>query len=221
MTRPAMLLLSFLFVPASLGQQEPSLEALRQRAEWESGLMAYRERAPQWETRVLKQSFWPGHVVFRVDCNCGELPVTVAVSKVGKTAEKLASGDGVPQRLEEARFTKLSRTESVYLTSETAGSYMSLFVTVNQRRGEVRLTGSAQARQVLALKRTSPESKELAASAGGRVLIVPVVALTGPKYAGTTFVWDTEGGEVTSWQMVVDARGRADCEIHVMGRQGA
>jgi hypothetical protein len=220
-----MVLLFFLFVPASLGQQAPTLEALRERAEWESGLMAYRDRAPQWETRVLQQSFWPGKVLFRVDCNCGESadvsPVTVAVSKDGKTAQKLAHGDGLPQRAEETRFTQLSRAESVFLNSETAGSYMSLFVTVNQRRGDVRLTGSAQARQVLALKRMSPESKKLAMSVGGKVPILPVVAITGPKYAGTTFVWDTQGGEVTSWQMVVDSRGRTDCEIQVVGRQGA
>jgi hypothetical protein len=124
MTRPAMVLLSFLFVPASLGQQAPTLEALRERAEWESGLMGYRDRAPQWETRVLQQSFWPGHVVFRVDCNCGEgagaPPVTVAVSKGGKTALKLANGDGVPQRQEESRFRSFRRER--LSPSETAGA---------------------------------------------------------------------------------------------------
>ena len=214
MTRSAMVLLVLL---------APTPEALQQRAEMESGLLRYRDRAPEWETRVVQQRFWPNHVVMRVDCHCGGdagVPaVTVAVSKDGKTAEKLATADGTPQRVEESRFTQLSRAESLHLTSETAGAYMSFFVMANQRSGDVRLTGSAQARQVLALGKMSPESKALAGSIGVKVPNLPVVALTGPKYAATTFVWDTQGGTVTSWQMVVDARGRVDCEIHVVGRQ--
>ena len=88
----------------------PSVQALRERAEWESGLMPHRD-SPQWETRVVEQAFWPGQVVFRVDCGCGGaggiLPVIVAVDKSGKEALALSNSDGSLQRTEEVRFNRV------------------------------------------------------------------------------------------------------------------
>jgi hypothetical protein len=143
----------------------------------------------------------------------------VAVEKAGKEALALSDGNGSLQRTEEVRFNRVSRTERVHITQDSAGRYMSLFVALHQHRDDVVLTGMEQVRQVLAVKRSSPVSESAARATAGKATVPQVVGIVGPKYAGTTYTWNPRTGGVTAWRMVVDSRGRMECATEVVGTQ--
>jgi hypothetical protein len=165
---------------------------LRARAELESGLLVHRKDAPRWEAAVVEQRFWPGHVVFRIDCHCRVSPVTVVVTGAGE-ASWLANGDGVADRSEVSAFNEVARAERVAITASEAGEYMSFFLRLHQR-GPV-LTNKA-------------EVLRLAASGTARVATPKPVLLPGPKYAATVYAWDAVERTLFEVQLVCDSRGR-------------